>query len=496
MSENQEKSVSIGQLAKLDGQQGSQAGAPPGTLRPMAIQQQKPPTFPEDINYADEYDAALHNVPKKNARLLSFTAAALLFSVIVWAWFAELDEVVHADGQVVGSQRTQVIQNLEGGILSSLNVREGQIVQKDQVLATLENDEAEGVFRDNLNKYAENALALLRLEAEAEGTEPIWPDDVQGYLERRLHYGIDDKVVKRAQKVMEDQKGVFDSRRRALNEDIDILQSQNEQRRFDLQEQKARLNQLQNSYHFIAQQRDTARKLYERRNFSKIEYLDLEQKTVDLAGQIDVLKASIPKAEAAIDEAARRINSRLAEHQKSISEEIGKRRIDLESYYEMIRTGKGRVLRTEIKSPVYGSVRQIYSHTTGGVIRPGESIMDIVPLDNTLLVEAKVLPKDVAFIRPDQKTTIKVTAYDYSKYGGLDGHIENISADTIDDPRGERFFLVRIRTDTNHLLHNGEKLQIIPGMTVMADIMTGKKTVMDYIMKPVLKVRQNALRES
>jgi adhesin transport system membrane fusion protein len=185
----------------------------------------------------------------------------------------------------------------------------------------------------------------------------------------------------------------------------------------------------------------------------------------------------------------------IAEFKSKAADEINKKRIELKSLNEAVSAGKDRVTRTDVRSPVRGTVKQININTIGGVIKPGETIMEIVPLDDTLLIEAKIRPADIAFIRPAQKAMIKITAYDFSIYGGLEGQVEQISADTIQDDKGDSFYKVILRTKTNALMYKGEKLPIIPGMTAGVEILTGKKSVLDYLLKPILKAKQNALRE-
>jgi len=216
---------------------------------------------------------------------------------------------------------------------------------------------------------------------------------------------------------------------------------------------------------------------------------------VSLQGDIDQLAASIPKTRAAAQEARQRILFRQAELDTSILDELNKRRAELASLRETLAAGSDRVTRTVLRSPVRGTVKQIYLNTIGGVVKPGESIMDIVPLDDTLLVDARIRPADVAFLHAGQHALIKVSAYDFSIYGGLEAQLEQISADTIEDKRGEFYYSIKLRTKHTSLLYRGDELPIIPGMIVTVDIMTGKKSVLDYVLKPILKAKQNALRE-
>ncbi|MBQ7586279.1 MAG: HlyD family type I secretion periplasmic adaptor subunit [Desulfovibrionaceae bacterium] len=451
--------------------------------------------LPEDINYASEVDAALARRPRFGVRILSLTVALMFLVLTVWSAFASLDEVTHAEGSVVGSQRTQTIQNLEGGILRSILVHEGQIVEKNMVLAQLDNELAESSYRDAINKTMENILAIDRLEAELKGVEPQFPKDLNMWVAKIVGHYPDRRTIDRATQIVLDQTNAWKSRNVQLNADIEVLKSQYEQRMHEVDEQTARKVQLDKSLVLAVRQRDTALNLVRHNNFSRLEFIGLEQKVVDLQGQIDQLTASIPKAQAAAEESKQRIASRKAEQQADISAEINKRRLELISLRETLAAGGDRVTRTELRSPVRGTVKQIYINSVGGVVKPGESIMDVVPLDDTLLVEAKVTPRDVAFLRPGQEAIVKVSAYDFNIYGGLEGKLESISADTIEDKRGDYYYIVKIRTPKTKIVYHNENLPIIPGMMVTADILIGKKTVLDYLLKPILKAKQNALRE-
>lgn len=433
----------------------------------------------EELPYMSRVDAALQRRGRIGPVFLSLGTLGLVVLLLIWAAWADLDEVTRGQGQVVAAQRTQIIQNLEGGILREIMVREGAVVEKNQPLARLDDLGAASQYRDAMNKALENQVALVRLEAEKNETEPVF----------------DAALRAKAPQIVADQEEVFQTRRDKFTSEIQLLESQHKQRLNDVDEQRGRKIQMEGTLALAEERRDIAKPLVERKLFSKVDYLDLEQKVLTLHGDIEALSSTMAKAAEAAQEAQRKLSLRKAEMEAQISEEINKRRTELTSLQETLSAGSDRVTRTELRSPVRGTVKQIVLNTLGGVVRPGEPIMEVVPLDDTLLVEVRVRPADIAFIHADQKAMVKISAYDYSIYGGLEARVEQISADTIEDRKGEFYYLVKLRTKKNAISYRNEQLPIIPGMVATVDIISGKKSILDYLLKPILKARQNALRE-
>jgi adhesin transport system membrane fusion protein len=258
---------------------------------------------------------------------------------------------------------------------------------------------------------------------------------------------------------------------------------------------QSRLSQLERNLELAKQQRDIAKPLVEQGVYARVDYLTLERDVTNLQGDIDALRLAIPRTRGAVEEIRRRMGQRQAEYRAQSLDELNKRRVELGSLQEMMSAGGDRVTRTDVRSPVRGTVTEMKLNTVGGVVKPGEPIMEVVPLDDTLLIEARVRPADIAFLRPGQKAMIKITAYDFSIFGGLEGVVEAISADTVEDEKGESFYKVKLRTQTGTLNYRGENLPIIPGMMASVDILTGKKSVLSYLLKPILKMKENALRE-
>nr|WP_321258638.1 HlyD family type I secretion periplasmic adaptor subunit [uncultured Pseudodesulfovibrio sp.] len=433
----------------------------------------------EVLLFMSEVDQAMYGKGRRFAYIMSTSILLLIIIFVIWAKLAVLDEVTRGFGRVIPSQRIQEIQNLEGGILSELYVHEGQTVDKGDILCRLHNEQAASYYRDAFGKAMEHRAAIARLVAEVEDRDPVF----------------DDELKKEAPQLVNDQLRISRAQQQQLKIELSLLQDQYEQKQQEVSEMAGRKRQLQRSLEVALKQRNIAKPLVEKQIHSELDYLALEQRVVELRGDVEALALGIPRVKRAAKEALGRIEQRKAEFRSQALEEINERRLELNSITENLSSGGDRVTRTDVRSPVKGIVKHIMSNTLGGVIRPGESIMEVVPLDDTLLVEAEIKPSDIAFLHPGQKAQVKITAYDFSIYGGLEGTVENISADTIEDEKGENHYLVKVRTKQNAIVYRGQRLPIIPGMTAGVDVLTGKKSVLDYLLKPILKAKQNALRE-
>lgn len=258
---------------------------------------------------------------------------------------------------------------------------------------------------------------------------------------------------------------------------------------------QSRKEQLERSLELARQQRNIAKPLVDSGVYPRTEFLAVERDISTLQGDIDALRLGIPRVRQAANEASKRIAQRKAEFKTQALDELNQRRVEFKGLQEVMSAGEDRVTRTDVRSPVRGTVKQLNVTTVGGVLRPGEPIMEIVPLDDSLLIEARVRPADIAFLHPGQKAMVKISAYDFSTFGGIEGFVEAISADTIEEESGESFYKVKLRTKTNAMTYHGEDLPIIPGMTASVEIMTGTKSVLTYLTKPILRMKQNALRE-
>jgi membrane fusion protein, adhesin transport system len=432
-----------------------------------------------DADFAIGRAGADLHAPRGFAHLLLFAIVAFFGVFFAWASWAELDEVTRGEGKVIPSSQVQVVQNLEGGIVAEILVREGAIVEAGQVLVRIADVRAASDFRESRTRYLALLGALGRLRAEVEQTTIAFAPE----------------VLSEAPRVAQNERALYNARREAQESELDVLRSQAAQRRQELSELATRLGQLERSHALAVEELEITAPLAKSRVVSKVQLLRLEREVNDLEGELEATRLAMPRGEAALREAERKIEERRLNFRAEAQRELNAVEAEATALQETIAAEADMVSRTEVRSPVRGTVKQLFVATVGGVVQPGADLVEIVPLEDTLLVEARIKPADIAFLHPGQPAMVKVTAYDFAIYGGLDGVVEDISADTITDERGESFYRVRVRTNDVALHKADEPLPIIPGMTTQVDILTGEKTVLDYLLKPILRAKQRALRE-
>ncbi len=385
------------------------------------------------------FDQLNHLIEVESSRGLFYLIVIFFFVSLVWGTFAMLDEVTVGSGKVVPSSQVQVIQNLEGGILTELVVHEGEVVKKDQVLVRLSDTKSTVNYKEGRKRYLSLLAANARLHAESNGRDTV---------------SFPPEVLEEASDSVKIETQLFQSQMKSFDESIGYLSK---------------------SYRLANDELLRTKPLLAKGAASEVEIIRLERQVNELKGQTEDKKNKF-KADAQ------------AEHNKNQLEIQGLEQSNIYS--------ADQLTRTIIKSPVNGVVKKLHVVTLGGVIQPGMSIMEIVPIEDNLLVEARVKPNDIAFLKIGQEATVKVSAYDFSTYGGIKGILEQISADTmIDEKSGESYFLIKVRTDKNYIVRDEKHLPIIPGMTAEVDVLTGRKSVLSYLMKPLLKTKQNALRE-
>lgn len=424
--------------------------------------------------------AAARRGGSRLAYLLSIITLVFALTFVIWADLAVLEEVTRGDAKVIPSSRVQIVQNLEGGILSEILVREGSIVEEGDILVRIDNVTAASTYRENRRRYLNLMASIARLQAELAQVEEIeFPPE----------------VLAEAPEAAEQQRALLISRRNRQTAQEAILQAQADQRGQEIGEMNSRRRQLESSLSLAREEYAITEPLVRRGVMPRLDLIRIQRQVSDLEGELRTLRLSVPRAETALREAQQRVAELRAGVSVEAGTEFGRQRADLDSLGEIMAAGGDRVTRSDVRSPVRGTVKELKVNTVGGVIQPGQDIMEIVPLADTLLIEAQIRPADIAFLRPGQAAVVKVTAYDFSIYGGLDANVEQISADTIENEKGEHFYHVLLRTAQTDLGRDGQELPIIPGMTASVDIMTGEKSVLDYLLKPILKARDRALRE-
>lgn len=434
----------------------------------------------DEFEFANDVRAAIEERAPKTAWVILGAVFAVVGSALGWANWAVVEESTTGDGRVIPSRQLQLVQTLEGGVLRSITVEEGAIVEADQVLIEIDDTSLAARLGELIQRQLSLRASLARTEAEAESSETFIPPDA---------------LVTRAPAAIAAERSVFVSRRLQLTSTLEVIRQRQLQKRQEVEELEAQEQKLVATLKPLERELKLTRDLKSRGAVPEIELLRLERQYAEIAGELLVVRAARPRAAAAVEEANSEFETKKAVFRTEARVELSKTIAELAVIDEQVKAATDRVGRTALKSPVRGVVNKLNVATVGGVVQPGQVLVEIVPLDDTLLIEARVRPQDVAFIHPGQDASVKITAYDYRIFGGLDGQVERIGADTIADENGETFYRVVIRTDQTHLAADGKKLPIIPGMVATVDILSGEKTVLDYILKPISTIRHEALRE-
>jgi len=433
----------------------------------------------EETDYVTDIRNSVLAQTPRGGRMILYATLLLFFIFIIWAAFSEVEETTRGEGKVIPSSHIQVVQNLEGGIISEILVNVGDVVKKGQLLLKIDDTRFSSSFQENRAKYLADLAKAARLNAEATGTP----------------FRVPDEVMREKPEIGALEQQLYNSRMSEVQSSMGIKRQQANQRNLELRELKAKLTELTRTYALLQQELKMTKPLVAKGAVSDVEILRLEREASQREGEIEALKHEIPRAQSKYEEsmmAIREANLNFSNKSKTDLTEV-QAQIDESSSTSVAL--KDRLDRTSVRSPVNGTVNRLLVNTVGGVVQPGMDMIEIVPQEGTLLVEAKIKPSDIAFLRPGQQANVKFTAYDYTIYGSLEAVLEHISADSITDDKGNSFYLVRLRTKKSSLGTAGHPLPIIPGMVTTVDILTGKKTILSYILKPVLKAKSSALRE-
>jgi adhesin transport system membrane fusion protein len=424
-----------------------------------------------------ESDDVISRATTHRAQTIVRAAVAVVVLLIVWASVAHVDEITKGDARVISSRQLQLVQSFDGGVVSEILVKEGQVVEKDQLLLKIDETRATSGVRESAAQGFALRARQARLRALAEGSA-FKPPPLSGSLEEK--------------RILDEERRLYETRLSELNTMIAINQQQLQQRSQELDEMRSRKAAAERSLDLTQQELNKTKPLLATGAVSEVDILRLDREISKSRGDSEQSSSQIARVQAAIGEAQRKIQ----ETELTFRNEARKEMADVMGKLNALNEGavalNDKVDKSQIKSPLRGRVQRLLANTVGGVVQPGKDIVEIVPLDDALVLEAKVAPKDIAFIHPGQGATVKFTAYDFSIYGGMAAEVDNISPDSVVDEKGNAFYLVRVVTNQAKF---GDKLPIIPGMTAEVDILTGNKTVMSYLLKPVLKGKAYALRE-
>ena len=432
-----------------------------------------------DVDLAKDIKTFILAQTPRGGRSILYVVIILFALFFYWASVSEVEEVTRGDGKVIPSGQIQMVQNLEGGIISKILVQVGDQIKKGQLLLSIDETRFSSSFQQNRVKYLSFKAKAARLKAEASGRTFKVPED----------------VVKEKPQIARREEELYQSRKKEFKSSLDIRREQIIQRKQELRELNTKLTELTRTNRLIQKELELTKPLVAEGAVSEVEVLRLERQASEMAGQIATTRDAIPSAESKYQEAQLALNEiRLGFYNKAKAE-LNDVLAQLEEFSATEIALKDRLRRTSVRSPVNGTINRILVNTVGGVIQPGMDLIEIVPMDETLLVEAKIKPSDIAFLRPKQKAKVKFTAYDFTIYGGLDAELEHISADSITDEQGNSYYLVNLRTKKNYLGKEKDPLPIIAGMITSVDILTGKKTILSYLLKPVLRAKYMALRE-
>ncbi|MGL4405418.1 MAG: HlyD family type I secretion periplasmic adaptor subunit [Notoacmeibacter sp.] len=419
----------------------------------------------------------------RGSKSMVFLLALLLFAAVVWAALTHVDEVTRGDGRVIPAGRTQQIQATEPGVVTEIAVKVGQTVSSGDLVVRLDDTMSTSDLGEVQARSRALQAKVARLEAEqGETGEPAFlcPKD----------------VMESAPAVCANEEALLESRRAGFQNTAGVLEQRQLQRENELEEARANIDRIKGSLTISKRELGILAPMARRKLVAETELIRVQREVNDAEGQLKALAASVPRLEGAIEEAKLQVRELGLQFRQEAQKERTDVLAELSVLEEAERGESNRVKRTDIRSPVNGVVNRLEVNTIGSFVQPGAIVAEIVPTSVELLVEARIAPKDVAFVVPGQQALVKVTAFDFSVYGGLSGTVVNVGSDSIVDQKtGEPYFEVRVKTDKSQLERNGRTFGITPGMVCSVDVMTGRKSILHYLLKPFNKARQEALTE-
>ena len=435
-----------------------------------------PAASQDERNWGADADWAHLDQQPLRARALLRWAALVVVALVVWAAYARIDEVTKGQGRVIPSSQLQVVQAVDGGVVEELLVAEGQTVEAGQVLVRIDPTRFVSSLR-------ENRAELLALQARAARLTAL--SDARPFEPAQA---LRDEIPE----IVAQERAHYQSSLAGLEAQLGIARQQLTQRNEELREATGARASAARSLELTDRELAVTKPLASAGAVSEVELLRLERDVNRFRGERDQADAQISRLRAAIREANQKIQDVELSFRNQVRKELSAVSAKLGTLSEGSLALEDRVKHAEVRAPVRGTVKRLLVNTVGGVVQPGAEVVEVVPLDDALVLETKISPRDIAFLRPRQPATVKFTAYDFAIYGGLDAELDQIAADSVIDEEGNAFFVVKVRTLKNSL---GEGLPIIPGMVAEVDILTGKKSILDYLLKPVLRAKANALTE-
>lgn len=421
--------------------------------------------------------------PPLLARATIFVVAALIACFVAWAAYTTVEEITRGEGRVVPASRTQLVQASEPGVIAEITVQVGQVVRRGDLLVRLDDTTTTSSLGEQVARARALKASATRLRQEEAGE-----------FDRPLE--CPQEILDVAPGVCENEQRLLTARHQNFEAKRSVLEARLTQRRSELGEARANLNRLNDSLAVSAQEAELVTTMVRRGLMARTEQMRVEREQTELKGQLALTAETIERASAAVREAEIQVQELPLQLKQEALGELSQTLAELSVVEESIRGASDRVRRTDIRSPVDGIVNTLEQNTIGAFVQPGTVVAGIVPTSDTLIVEARVSPKDVAFIRNGQPALIKISAYDFSIFGGLSGSVSNISADSlVDQETGEAFYQVQVKTAAAELTRAGRSYPIIPGMVGTVEIMTGSKSILDYLLKPINKARDEALRE-
>ncbi|MGE0738114.1 HlyD family type I secretion periplasmic adaptor subunit [Sulfurimonas sp.] len=411
-----------------------------------------------------------------NYRIVIYPMMTFVVLFFIWATFAEIDEVVKGEGRVIPSGQTKILQHFEGGIITDIHISEGESVKKGDVLYTLKND----YFMADLKSQELEMMALqaraMRLEALIEGKNLVFAKE----------------FIQAIGGIVESERQTFEEENANHKRQLGIAQDQLKQKVLRLDELGMKLQNLEIEMQLANENMQIQDALLKKNVVSRKNYLVELSKKQTLVTEIQNVRSLIPIVNEEIKEAEKKVKSVNSEMLSKNLKQLSEVKLNIRQIQEKYKASLDRELRKEIVSPVNGIVNKLYFNTVDGIIKPGDNIAEITPVEDKLVIEAKIKTSDRAQIWSNQKVSIEITAYDFSKYGLLEGRVVSISPDSTEDKLGNRYYILKIKADT---LGFDENSQILPGMVAKINILTGKKSVLRYLIKPLKDIAQNSFRE-